>query len=654
MPRTKFPEQFQVLKLRITLNAGLARREMFEGKEHLVVPVVLMPEGVANGLLYTAEELSTFPEAWDGRPLPILHPTDLRGNPLSANKPDILEAQSVGQLFNSKWNAATKKLVSEAWMSLEKLENVAGGLDVLQAVERGEIVEISTGLFSEAIKKDGVFNGESFIGIATNIRPDHLALLPGGQGAFSIADGAGLNRQNSRGGGVSQNVRSSARTPSFDGTETTSWEGVDKSLGAFIDGFFDQGPGSRPEDASEVPSVVANMSGTMKNWIASKTLLGEPSADEAQDLLLFPVVNIGTDDLNEGALRAVLGDRGAAADIDDAALESARRKARTLLNEHFDAGLEVNVPKTKGAVQVDPQKGREILKTVHNSEHGLSDDDRRQALGTLVHEAIQPREHEFIWIVDVFSDDSVFVYEFDGTLFQQGFEVSEDDMLSLVGDRIEVMQRTEFVPVTNSGENNNGGVSDPAAPEGGPVMDHKERVEALISNEVSSWGEDSREFLEGITDEQLAMVEKAMVTNAGDGTGDGTGAATPPAPAPAAAPEPAAPVVNDTPPVPVVNDAPPTPQTAEEYINAAPAGMRDSLRRGYDRDQALHTNLVDGLLANNRCKFSKEELQAMDLTGLERIAELAQVPVDYRANAAAVTANDDNEIPDAPAYDWSK
>ena len=76
------------------------RFEQYLGRRHLVVPAVLFVEGVHNGsagpILYTAEELSKYPAAWNGRPVPVFHPEDPELGPISCNDPRIIEKQSVG------------------------------------------------------------------------------------------------------------------------------------------------------------------------------------------------------------------------------------------------------------------------------------------------------------------------------------------------------------------------------------------------------------------------------------------------------------------------------------------------------------------------------------------------------------------------------
>lgn len=58
------------------------------------------------------------------------------------------------------------------------------------------MVELSTGLFTDNEVEAGTWNGEDFVAIARNYRPDHLAILPDKVGACSIKDGAGLLRLN--------------------------------------------------------------------------------------------------------------------------------------------------------------------------------------------------------------------------------------------------------------------------------------------------------------------------------------------------------------------------------------------------------------------------------------------------------------------------
>jgi hypothetical protein len=174
------------------LSSYSVRLTKFENRDHIVVPVVMLTEGVHNGsggaLYYPAEEISKFPAAWDGRPVPVLHPQDDDGTPISCNSPDVLEGRNVGRVFNTRF--AGGKLTAQLWLDVAKLEEV--DKELLQRINAREPIEVSTGLFLEVENQSGEWNGEKYDGIARDFRPDHLALLPIGAGACSLKDGCGI------------------------------------------------------------------------------------------------------------------------------------------------------------------------------------------------------------------------------------------------------------------------------------------------------------------------------------------------------------------------------------------------------------------------------------------------------------------------------
>jgi hypothetical protein len=163
-----------------------------EGKDHYVVPVVMAVEGVLNGshgaLLYPADELKKSTHLWNGRPVVVYHP-DMYSNGIAGN-PDVFNRQKVGTIFHTRYEK--KALKAEAWLDIERLEKT--NKRIVQAVQNGELMEVSTGLFLEHDDYTGTFNGKTYIGKAKNFRPDHLAILPDQIGACSIEDGAGLCR----------------------------------------------------------------------------------------------------------------------------------------------------------------------------------------------------------------------------------------------------------------------------------------------------------------------------------------------------------------------------------------------------------------------------------------------------------------------------
>ncbi len=168
------------------------RKETLNGVTYLVSNVRMLREGVLNGsrgaLFYPIEEISDSVSAWNSMPIVVDHPK--RGEKfISARDPKVLNKVGVGFVFNCRQTADS--LDGEAWIDLEKLREVDP--ELARQVEVGEAVEVSTGLQTDNFDESGVFNGKNYTQVAKNYRPDHLALLPGEQGACSIDDGCGLN-----------------------------------------------------------------------------------------------------------------------------------------------------------------------------------------------------------------------------------------------------------------------------------------------------------------------------------------------------------------------------------------------------------------------------------------------------------------------------
>ena len=115
-----------------------------------------------------------------------------------------------------------------------------------------------------------------------------------------------------------------------------------------------------------------------------------------------------------------------------------------------------------------------------------------------------------------------------------------------------------------------------------------DEVAALIANEESVFTADDADFLNTLTTEQLVKVTPVKVT------------------------------VNDD------DDNKPT--TMEAYIDAAPDEMKDVLKSGAEMHRNKKKEIVDGILANKRNKFTAEDLTAKPMSELEAIAELAHTP----------------------------
>jgi len=208
------------------------REEIHQGRKHIVVPVVMMVEGVHNGsmgpLLHTAEELGKYPESWNGIPVVINHPVNNEGDNISANSPEIIDSEvTVGKVYHT--HLVDTKLMAEAYLDEEKLNNISS--NALLAIMNGDPLEVSIGVFNDTNIEPGQWHNEKYNAVAINHRPDHLALLPGGIGACSWEDGCGVRVNQKKKGGKNMVVDDAAQIN----------EEKQKHIQSILDANMDQG-----------------------------------------------------------------------------------------------------------------------------------------------------------------------------------------------------------------------------------------------------------------------------------------------------------------------------------------------------------------------------------------------------------------------------
>jgi len=175
------------------------REDTLDDRVYLVAPVIAVMNGVMNDEYVSTQELLYVPvELWNDIPLPIQHPQK-GGQDASARSVAVIEERVCGRFYNARYEVSGNdvKLKGELWVDIEK--TVAMGDDGTQVVNRlrsGQPLEVSTAYFRDVEDAPGAFNGVAYGTVAHNLRPDHLALLPGEIGACSWADGCGAPRVN--------------------------------------------------------------------------------------------------------------------------------------------------------------------------------------------------------------------------------------------------------------------------------------------------------------------------------------------------------------------------------------------------------------------------------------------------------------------------
>lgn len=207
---------FRALKYRALLS-GHSRRETIENVEYAVYPAVMLVEGVHHGLgtppvYYSPEVIERSAPQWHGMPVTIQHPTNNEGDLILCDNTAVLEEWAIGHVRNTAW--IDNKLKGEVWIDIVVANLRQPGL--IESLDSGMIMELSTGMLAS---DDGVasrWQTENYNSSIVDIVPDHLALLPGGQGACSVNDGCGIRANKKEANMPNENTE--ALFPQLNGT----------------------------------------------------------------------------------------------------------------------------------------------------------------------------------------------------------------------------------------------------------------------------------------------------------------------------------------------------------------------------------------------------------------------------------------------------
>ena len=284
----------------------------------------------------------------------------------------------------------------------------------------------------------------------------------------------------------------------------------------------------------------------------------------------------------------------------------------------------------------------DIIKTISNE---ISFDDTRQRLQSILREKFP--DEDYIWIEDVF-DDYV-VYEKSAKLYKQEYE-DVDGSISFKGIPAVVVKETNYV-ISNRKDS---------------IMSKKKKVKkedvvnGLIANEATLWEEEDKEDLMAMelsVLERMIPVEKEeeedttvankkkeqeAVTNAANKGAEEANAEN-----------------KDG------EDKDKKPQTADEYIKNAPKEIQSMLRNGMDSYTTEKAKVIAFITENERCTFTKEQLEAKELSELKTLAELAANTEErkevlgtlnnYSGQAEVVISDDDDEEPMVqPKVNWAE
>jgi hypothetical protein len=233
----------------------------------------------------------------------------------------------------------------------------------------------------------------------------------------------------------------------------------------------------------------------------------------------------------------------------------------------------------------------------------ISDKDLRTAIAVEL-----AKSEDFFFIDAVFDDFVVFERGFSFNLIKKGYKLDESNNIVLEEGEEEVRPVTSFVTINEEPDD----------------MNKEEKVNALIANERTKFKEEDKDFLMDLEEHQLDLLEPNEVE-----------------------PEPPQDPPQDPPEGPE-GDIIPTP---EQFLEDAPSEIQEVLLEGLRMTRERRSNLTSGIIANEKNDFTEEELKALSIEQLEKLAKLSSVPdPDYSGRGAPRTVVNEggNYAPPAP------
>ena len=175
------------VNVRTAVNNAQIRRDKRNGKDVIIVPSATLPDDVVmNNIKYPADEIAKSFHTLDRTFAPFRHPM-VNGQYVSAREPE-----AVNDFYIGAWNENVRRENGRVFLDKVIDVEVAGrtenGKRLLEAINKGEPIHTSTGIFLEVEPSDD--SGYSYL--AKNMQFDHDAILLDEEGAATPNQGVGM------------------------------------------------------------------------------------------------------------------------------------------------------------------------------------------------------------------------------------------------------------------------------------------------------------------------------------------------------------------------------------------------------------------------------------------------------------------------------
>lgn len=176
------------VNIRSVANTKAVRKEKRNGRDVVIVPSATLPDNVVmNGIMYPSDEIAKSFAGLERTPAPLGHPT-INGKFVSAKDPEGINLGWIGA-WNENLRREGGRVFLDKVIDVETANRSEGGKRVLDAIDKGEPVHTSTGLFALLEAANGDVNYKH---IAREIEFDHDAILLDEAGAATPDQGVGM------------------------------------------------------------------------------------------------------------------------------------------------------------------------------------------------------------------------------------------------------------------------------------------------------------------------------------------------------------------------------------------------------------------------------------------------------------------------------
>jgi hypothetical protein len=645
----------------------LVRHDTMEGKDYLVVPMVMLTEGVHKGsegpLYYPKDELSKTPAVWNHKPVVVYHP-EINGVGVSACQPEILTNHKIGVVMNTHWEQKSGRLKSEAWIDPSRADAVDPR--IMEAINNNTVMELSTGVFVDSESDQGVWGKEQYVGVARNYRPDHLAVLPDKIGACSIKDGAGFlrNQSSSQASGSGSNgVFKSPDAYGPQGQYQVSGMNPPKQKGGRLSKV------ERENQKRLKQAIGPGDPSTYEPGVAGESSLrlqqeGEPTQNAAQGGFLvtesdgtehLPTTTGGKPDHRlMGAAWAALHGGYRGSKYGGPNKQAAIAKLKKLYKSE---GMDLPAGNEEGRLARLVALMAQKLGITANEDTELPFDYIRSQLSDRICDDCGCNAEFYTgprpWIVDVYPN--FFIYEYNGELYQLSYTTSDEGVTLGDEDPVEV-ERTppQYRPVQMAAGGPNSNTNH--------TMNKEQLITQLIGNSSGALTEADRPRLNAFSIEQLKKIGFAPIANQQAGApvtnaGKGKDAADSEDDDEDEDGQPMAKGKKGK----KANNQAETPITVNEYIENAPGEVREILSNGLAAYNEEKATIVKKLVAVKNSGYTEQELSSKPLGELRKLARLAKVDapaaaprMDFSGMAPLGNDTPDQEALVAPTMNFTR